>query len=77
MSFYNPYSKYPDIGSGLQDVMQSIIQMIILKKMGLFDKSQKMQIPTQVPGVSGRGNEFWQLLNLFQQPGVMPPNFFG
>ena len=32
MSFYNPYSKYPDVGQGVSDLVMQFIQMMMMNK---------------------------------------------
>ena len=34
MSFNNPYMKQPDFGQGMSDIMQQVMQMLMIKKMG-------------------------------------------
>ena len=32
MSFYNPYSKHPDYGQGINDLVMQFVQMMMMKK---------------------------------------------
>ena len=58
MSVYNPYSKYPDVGQGINDMVMQLVQMMMMKKMMGGGGQQTTQLG-QTPAPQG---------------GMMPPN---
>jgi len=51
MSFYNPYSPKPQIGQGIQDMMNQIMQIMMLKKMMGGGQGQTQSLgQTPMPG---------------------------
>ena len=50
MSFYNPYSKYPDIGQGMQDIGQQLMMMRLMQQ--LMGRGNR---PQQMPQAQGQG----------------------
>ena len=51
-NFYNPYSKYPDIGQGTSDLVNQIMMMLMMKKM--MGQGQQPNVP-QSAGQGGAG----------------------
>jgi len=66
--FYNPFSAKPDYGSGIQELLGQLAQMIMIKKMGQNGGQQQLPPPTQPQQRSqGPMNQAVQ-----QAPGAMP-----
>ena len=67
--FYNPFSAKPDYGSGIQELLGQLAQMIMIKKMGKDGGQQQLPPPTQPQQRSqGPMNQAVQ-----QAPPTMPP----
>ena len=43
MNFYNPYMRGPDIGQGMQGIMQTVLPLLMMKKM--FPQNQQLPQP--------------------------------
>jgi len=50
MSFYNPYMKTPDFGQGMQDLVNQILQMLMMKQMMGQGRQQQPTPPPQAGG---------------------------
>lgn len=69
MGFYDPYSKSPNIGGGINDLVSQLMQILMMKKMF----SGQQQGPGAMPGQSmGPSAPMPQPQTPMQQPGGMP-----
>jgi hypothetical protein len=75
MSFYNPYSKYPDVSQGVGDLFSQLMQMMLMKKyMGGSGGPTTTQLgPTPVPQQGQSAKQFaGNASAMAPAPGAMP-----
>jgi len=56
MSFYNPYSKYPDFAGGIQDFVQMLMQYKMLENMYPGEKKDDKGLSYEVPAEPPMGS---------------------